>query len=69
MLVAPLLKAGWTLDDIKNHTRDEITVASVLLSRFKILEQGDIPRELAKEDPNADQAKLRYLDERDKLNV
>ena len=48
MTLGPLLEAGWTLDDIRSLTEDEILIVSRLLRRWNMVKEPMTEDDLGK---------------------
>ena len=48
MTLGPLLEAGWTLDDIRSLTEDEILIVSTILKRWRIVKEPMTEDDLGK---------------------
>lgn len=69
MLVSPLLERGWTLEDIKRHSMDELVMINKILERSRVIEQGSgITSEMVKENPELDRIRRRFHDEMELLD-
>ena len=69
-LLGPLLEAGWTLNDIREHSIDDLAVASALLSRLRILRNPISQEEAGKivsEHPEMVDAVNRSIEEQRKV--
>ncbi len=67
-----LLDRGWTIEDMRRHSRYELVVASLVLDRVDVLSNPppsdeEAIHDLLKDDPELAPAINRYYEEKEKL--